>query len=304
MRKAYLEQVRLMLRVMPHVAADEVFALKGGTAINFFVWDMPRLSVDIDLTYLPLESREQSLRGISAALLRIKQAITKANPGFNVHESKSADLILKLVVRTTSAEVKIEPNTVIRGTINGIVTHELSPKARSTFEAAVKVRTLSDAELFGGKICAALDRQHPRDLFDVKQLLDGAGLTSDIRKGFLVHLISHDRPMHEVLEPNRKDVRAVFESEFAEMTDMPVEYDSLVAARERLIGELKKSLTTDEKQFLISVKEGKPNWPLLGIEGVERLPAVQWKLKNIGRIAPEKKREQLAKLREKLGLEE
>ena len=185
------------------------------------------------------------MRGISAALLRIKQAITKANPGFNVHESKSADLVLKLVVRTTGAEVKIEPNTVIRGTINGALTRELSPKARSTFEAAVKVRTLSDAELFGGKLCAALDRQHPRDLFDVKQLLDGAGLTSDIRKGFLVHLISHDRPMHEVLEPNRKDVRAVFESEFAEMTDTPVEYDSLVAARERLIGELKKSLTTD-----------------------------------------------------------
>jgi predicted nucleotidyltransferase component of viral defense system len=302
MRKAYLEQVRLMLRVMPHVAAEEVFALKGGTAINFFVWDMPRLSVDIDLTYLPLEPREQSLRGISAALLRIKQAITKANPGFNVHESKSADLVLKLVVRTTGAEVKIEPNTVIRGTISGVVSRDLSAKARSTFEAAVKVRTLSDAELFGGKICAALDRQHPRDLFDVKQLLEGAGLTSDIRKGFLVHLISHDRPMHEVLEPNRKDVRAVFESEFAEMTDTPVEYDSLMAARERLIGELKKSLTKDEKQFLISVKEGKPNWPLLGIQGVERLPAVQWKLKNIDKISLDKKKELLSKLREKLGL--
>ena len=217
-------------------------SLKGGTAINF-VWDMPRLSVDIDS---PIAARAASNPARNQRrVLRIKQAITKANPGFNVHESKSADLVLKLVVRTTGAEVKIEPNTVIRGTINGALTRELSPKARSTFEAAVKVRTLSDAELFGGKLCAALDRQHPRDLFDVKQLLDGAGLTSDIRKGFLVHLISHDRPMHEVLEPNRKDVRAVFESEFAEMTDTPVEYDSLVAARERLIGELKKSLTTD-----------------------------------------------------------
>lgn len=302
MRKAYLEQVRLMLRVLPHVAAEEVFALKGGTAINFFVWDMPRLSVDIDLTYLPLEPRERSLRGISAGLLRIKQAINKANPGFNVHESKSAGLVLKLVVRTTAAEVKIEPNTVIRGAINGMVTRELSPKARSTFEAAVKVRTLSDAELFGGKICAALDRQHPRDLFDVKQLFEGAGLTTDIRKGFLVHLISHDRPMHELLEPNRKDVRAVFESEFAEMTETAVGYDSLVAARERLIGELKASLTADEKQFLISVKEGKPAWPLLGLKGVERLPAVQWKLKNIDKISPDKKKELLSKLKEKLGL--
>jgi predicted nucleotidyltransferase component of viral defense system len=160
-----------MLRILPLVAAEESFALKGGTAINFFVWDMPRLSVDIDLTYLPIEPREQSLRGISDALLRIKRSITKAFPDFSVHESRTVGPVLKLVVHTPTTEVKIEPNTVIRGAIDGVVTRDLSKKARATFEAAVKVRTLSEAELFGGKICAALDRQHPRDLFDVKQLV-------------------------------------------------------------------------------------------------------------------------------------
>ncbi|MEK9144688.1 MAG: nucleotidyl transferase AbiEii/AbiGii toxin family protein [Elusimicrobiota bacterium] len=291
-----------MLRLLPHVAAEERFALKGGTAINFFVWDMPRLSVDIDLTYLPIEPRPQSLRGISDALLRIKKAIMRASPDFNVHESKSDGIVFKLAVRSPKTAVKIEPNTVIRGSIGAVVMRELSRKASKAFEAAAIVRTLSDAELFGGKICAALDRQHPRDLFDVKHLLDGPGLTPEVRKAFLVYLISHDRPMHEVIEPARKDVRATFESEFKEMTDEPVEYETLVNARERLITELKKGLTDAEKRFLLSVKDGKPEWPLLGLNGVESLPAVQWKLKNIGRMAAAKRQEQLAKLRAKLEL--
>ena len=213
MRKEYLDQAQLMLRVLPHVTAEECFALKGGSAINFFIWDMPRLSVDIDLTYLPIEPREQSLRGISEALLRIERAITKAIPDANVHEAKAGDFVFKLVVRALAAEVKIEPNTVMRGTIYGTKMRDLSKKARDTLEVALKARTLSEPELFGGKICAALDRQHPRDLFDIKLLLAGPGVTNDIRKSFLVHLISHDRPMHEVIDPTRKDVRNIFESD-------------------------------------------------------------------------------------------
>lgn len=302
MRQDYLKQARLMLRLLPHVANEECFALKGGTAINFFVWDMPRLSVDIDLAYLPIEPRPQSLRGISDALLRIQKAITRTSLDFNVHESKSDGIVFKLLVRSPEAEVKIEPNTVIRGSIAAATARELTKKARKNFEVAASVRTLSEAELFGGKICAALDRQHPRDLFDVKRLLAGAGLTPEIRKAFLVYLISHDRPMHEVIEPTRKDVRATFESEFKEMTDEPVEYEELVEAREQMITRLRAELTADEKRFLVSVKGGKPDWALLGLSGVERLPAVQWKLKNIGKMAPAKHQEQLGKLREKLGL--
>lgn len=100
----------------------------------------------------------------------------------------------------------------------------------------------------------------------------------------------------------RKDVRAIFESQFREMTDEAVEYEALIDARERLIAGLKADLTHSEKRFLLSVKEGKPDWPLLGVDGVERLPAVQWKLRNIGKMSAAKKQEQLEKLREKLGL--
>lgn len=162
MRKEYLGQAKLMLRVLAHVNTEECFALKGGSAINFFIWDMPRLSVDIDLTYLPLEPRERSLRGINDALLRIGSSATKAIPQSNANATRAGGLAFKLVIRTPAAEVKIEPNT--------------------------------------------------------------------------------------------------------------------------------------------TVKEGKPDWALLGVEGVERLPAVQWKLRNIGRMAQAKHQEQLGKLREKLGL--
>ena len=302
MKKEYIEQARLMLRLLPFVADEECFALKGGTALNFFVWDMPRLSVDINLTYLPVELRDTSLQKISEALLRIEKAIARSFPDFNVHRVKNNDLVLKLVIRAPYTEVKIEPNTVIRGTVFGTEMCDLSEKARKILEVAVNVRVLAKPELFGGKICAALDRQHPRDLFDVKLLLEGLGLTDEIRKGFLLHLISHDRPMHEVINPSRKDVRDIYKSEFAEMTEETVPYDVLVEVRERLILGLKNGLTNDEKYFLLSLKEGKPVGSLLGLNGVERLPAVQWKLRNIQKMSVEKQREQYSKLRAVLGV--
>ncbi len=71
----YKRQVALLLDILPEVAKETCFALHGGTAINLFIRDMPRLSVDIDLTYLPLESREASLKNISDALSRIRDYI-------------------------------------------------------------------------------------------------------------------------------------------------------------------------------------------------------------------------------------
>lgn len=68
----FYRQVALLVRVLPWVATEKCLALKGGTAINLFVRDMPRLSVDIDLAYLPIEPREASLQHISAALFGLR----------------------------------------------------------------------------------------------------------------------------------------------------------------------------------------------------------------------------------------
>jgi predicted nucleotidyltransferase component of viral defense system len=301
----YFEQAVLMLRVIPQVTAENCFALKGGTAINLFVRDMPRLSVDIDLAYLPVdEPRDTALQEMSSALARIAAAIRRAIPGAKVQETRArkADRIAKLVVAAGGTRIKIEPNEVLRGAVFPVEERTLTPRAEETFELSVTARTLSVADLYGGKLCAALDRQHPRDLFDIMVLLKNEGITDDIRTAFVVYLASHDRPMNELLDPVRKDVRQIHESEFAGMTAEAVGYDELVTAREAFIDVLMKGLTDAEKAFLVSLKEGRPKWSAIGISGIEKLPAVRWKLFNIQRIGEAKHAESLERLKRKLGL--
>jgi predicted nucleotidyltransferase component of viral defense system len=83
----YRKQVELLVQTLPQVAEETCFALKGGTAINLFVRDMPRLSVDIDLTYLPISDRNHSLADIDAALKRIGGRINRLHPRYSITES-------------------------------------------------------------------------------------------------------------------------------------------------------------------------------------------------------------------------
>jgi len=300
----YFRQAQLMLRVMPQVAAEECFALKGGTAINLYVRDMPRLSVDIDLTYLPLEPRDMALANIGEALQRIAAAIRRTVPGATVQEirTRGAEHVSKLTVGTAEATIKIEPNLVLRGTVFSPEERELSEQAESLFELSATASTLAVADLYGGKLCAALDRQHPRDLFDVKILMENEGITDEIRTAFIIYLASHDRPMSELLEPKLKDFRQVFEQEFAGMAAEEVEHDELVAVRDRLIETIKNTMTDNEKKFLISLKQGQPDWGLMPVAGIDQLPGIQWKLVNIRKMGKKKQMESLQKLQAVFGL--
>lgn len=265
---------------------------------------MPRLSVDIDLAYLPVEEpRETALKKISEALRRIAVALKRAIPGVKIQENQGQEpkRITKLIVAASQTRIKIEPNEVIRGSVFPSKERELTQRAEKMFERSVTARLLSVPDLYGGKICAALDRQHPRDLFDVKVLLEQEGITDEIRKAFVVYLASHDRPIIELLDPTRKDIQQIYVSEFAGMTIAVVSYEDLVKAREKLIETLKEEMTDKEKAFLISLKEGQPKWSLMDIEGIEKLPAVQWKLKNIQRMTQKKRTEALGKLKKVLG---
>jgi predicted nucleotidyltransferase component of viral defense system len=300
----YFKQAQLMLRVIPRVTAETCFALKGGTAINLFLRQMPRLSVDIDLTYLPLEPRETALRNIGTALERIAASIRTTMPDTKVQENRArgATHIAKLFVRTAEATIKIEPNQVLRGAVFPSQERELSQAAEALFELSVTARTLSIADLYGGKLCAALDRQHPRDLFDVRLLMEDQGITHDIRQAFVIYLASHDRPMHELLNPRRKDFRQIYENEFASMVIYPVAYEALVETREQMISTLQQTLTDQEKGFLLSLKKGQPEWSLMAIDGIETLPAIQWKLMNIQKMSTHKHAEALARLQTVLGI--
>ncbi len=301
----YYKQAELMLRAIPHVAEESCFALKGGTAINFFVRDMPRLSVDIDLAYLPVdEPRDAALKKMSDALGRIAVAIEKTITGAKVQKSRAQKpaRLTKLFVATGPTRIKIEPNEIIRGSIFPAEERELSLHAESLFELSVTAQTLSIADLYGGKLCAALDRQHPRDLFDVKLFLDNEGVTDKIRKAFVVYLASHNRPIHELFDPARKDVRQIYENEFAGMAAEEIPYEDLIKARDVLIGLLQKDLTDNEKTFLVSLQSGEPDWNVMGIKGIEKLPAIQWKLTNIKKINAKKGSELLAMLKKSLEL--
>jgi hypothetical protein len=297
----YTRQARLLLRFLPLVAREKCFGLKGGTAINLFVRDMPRVSVDIDLAYLPVEPREVSLANINAALRRIAADPGRAMPGVKVDAGKPGGLLTRLWVREPDAMVKVEANEVLRGSVYPSREMELCPRAVKSFELTVVAPVLSFAGLYGGKICAALDRQHPRDLFDVKLLLDREGLTPEVRKAFVVYLASHPRPMHELIDPHRLDLRGVFENDFNGMTQEPVTYEELEGTRERLIKRLAKGLVKDEKRFLLSLKAGEPEWGLLGLGNIERLPALQWKLQNIRKMTKAKRDKMFEILKAKLG---
>jgi predicted nucleotidyltransferase component of viral defense system len=294
----YYRQAELLLRILPIINTETDFALKGGTAINFFVRDMPRLSVDIDLTYLPVNEREVALGGISRSLRSISEKIRKMFPDSQVTAQKirSANALRGLIVRWGDATIKIEPNLILRGFIFAPQVRSLSKKAQDLFETAVSMKILSEAELYGGKICAALDRQHPRDLFDVKILLDSGGFNEQTRKAFIAHLISHPRPMVELLNPNLVDIRVIYEKDFKDMALEKVEYEELVETRNRLVQVIINSLTPEEKKFVLSVKSGEPEWNLLGLSGIENLPAVKWKILNIKNMTSKKHKEAFEKL--------
>jgi len=305
MDKKYLEQVTRMLQILPLVMREKVFVLKGGTAINFFIRDVPRLSVDIDLAYTPLEDRKTSFTEMSNVLLRIKQKVLNTTRDCTITEKRiSGGYTVKLFVRFKTAVVIVEPNTVLRGTMYPPQELKISSelKGRTGIDTYMSVPVISKAELYGGKIIAALDRQHPRDLFDVKMLLEHEGITTEIRRAFVVYLAGHDRPIHEVLSPKLHDMQAVFTSEFEGLTTEPVQYKVLEKARTDLIQLIHSSLNDAERRFLLSIKQGEPQWNLIDIKGIDRLPSIQWKLTNIRKMDKTKHDIQVNKLKAVLQL--
>ena len=158
----YLRQVELLVRMLPFVAEERCFALKGGTAINLFVRDLPRLSVDIDLAYLPIEDRDTSLRSIAVALERIGTRIEHALPSCRIDAVllRTEGTVNRLFVRDRGVQVKIEVTPVLRGCVYEPESRSVSAGVEKRFGFAA-MQVVSFADLYAGKLVAALDRQHP-----------------------------------------------------------------------------------------------------------------------------------------------
>jgi predicted nucleotidyltransferase component of viral defense system len=299
------EQVQVLLKCLPAIRSQNIFALKGGTAINLFIQNLPRLSVDIDLTYVPTEDRETSIHKMQSGLREIASTIKEQNPHFIIKEQHSQQdhLLIKLLVYSNNVMVKIEPSFIMRGTLYPIVEASLCQRINTEFNMFLdKVPLLASSEIYAGKLCAALSRQHPRDLFDVKLLLKNGGITDEIRQAFVVYLACDTRPIHELLSPNLLDIHAVYQREFVQMTDSKITIDDLFTARNELIKHLHQSLTQEERQFLISIKQGVPNFELMPFKNLNQLPSLKWKLMNIQKMQKAKHQQMLDKLKTTLQL--
>jgi predicted nucleotidyltransferase component of viral defense system len=263
---------------------------------------MTCLSVDIDPVYLPLDNRDTALKNVRDAFLRIANYIEDGIPGSKVLRLNEETNALRIFVSKGNVQIKIELSPVLRGSVFPPLNMEVQERVEAEFGYA-EVPVLSLPDLYAGKMCAALDRQHPRDLFDIKLLLENQELSQELRQTFLVYLISHNRPISELIAPIRKNIRGIFQSDFINMTEMMVTVEELESVREHLIKTLHAGITKQEKQFLLSFKACEPDWSLLDLAGIAQLPAVRWKMLNLRKMPKDKHTEALKSLKDALSFE-
>lgn len=278
----YQKQVSLLIDLIPSIAVDTDFALKGGTAINLFYLDMPRLSVDLDLVYLPVMDREDSMVAIDHKLKQLQTLIQKRYPHIKIEARPSSPALSRQILcKQQDTQVKIEVNIIIRGTLYPVLQKSLTQGVQDDFKKGAQMQVVSIEDLYGSKICAALDRQHPRDLYDMMLFLEKEVITRKMFNAFLFYLISHNRPMYEVLNPRMLDIEDIYHKDFVGMTKEPVALAQLTNTRERLIQSIYSCFTQKDKEFLLSIKKKKPDWQLFESPEIEHFPSIKWKLKNI-----------------------
>ena len=290
MNDAYKQQVRLLLEVLPEVAKENCLAMHGGTAINLFVRDMPRLSIDIDLTFVELGEREEAINAINEALVRVKERVETLRPKARVvHKTDTC----KLQIAHQGAQIKIEVNMVGRGLLGEASKLQLCAAAQQEFDAFSAISVVSIGQLYGGKLCAALDRQHPRDFFDVRLLLDNEGFNDEIKQGFLYGLVCSNRPTHELLSPNLIDQQAAFTNQFEGMSSLEFTYEDFENTRSDIIQIIRSRLDDRDKAFLLDFNRLEPDWSYYDFQ---EYPSVKWKIQNLTKLRennPEKYRQQL-----------
>ena len=300
MNAQYERQTALVVRVLPDIATEKCFAIKGGTAINLFEINLPRLSVDIDLTFLKIADREESAAEMNQALERIAVALQRR--GLDARQVGS-DFARKIYCSDGEVSIKIEPNFILRGTAFPVRKMTVCEKAQDRFGMA-RMQVLSFQELYGGKVCAALDRQHPRDLFDMAQFYKAHSL-AEVKEGVLVLALGHNRPLHELLGPVIQEQSEIFDQQFAGMSDEPFSYNEHRATLERLTADVKGLFDDGDKQRLLDFVSLSGEENAWGIPHFNELPAIRWKRQNLESLRksnPEKfnaQRESLARLFEK-----
>ncbi len=294
MNETYRKQVALLIRVMPLVFKIKDFAVHGGTAINLFHRNLNRYSVDIDITFIPILDRQSSLSAINTHLASLKTSIEKAVPGIRIVHKED---VWKLLCTKDGTTIKVEVNGTKRGLLGDSEQIQLCEKAKTEFGMTCYANIVSWSQLYGGKIAAALSRQHPRDLFDCR------GITNkdfaDVKSGFMLCLLGSDKPIVESLAPNPINQTDALENQFEGMTDETFSYADYEDSRNNLIDVVNNGLDETDRDFLISFEGGSPDWDKCCAGDLSQYPSVKWKLQNIAALKkknPKKHSEGLEKL--------
>jgi len=279
MNSEYAKKVEILLRMIPLVTEEGVFAVHGGSAINLFVSNLPRYSVDIDLTYIPLEDRNSSLLHINEHLNSIAAKAGKAFRGMHIVEKPD---ICKLLCEYQGHQIKIEVNQTKRGVIGGdVIRKPVCDKAQEEFGLYCETDIVPMTLLYGGKIAAALSRQHPRDMFDVKYM---EYPFTETREGLLFCLLGSDRPIRESFSPSLIDQSDALVNQFEGMTDIPFSYEEFENTRNELIRDVNALMTPEDKAFLLSFESAEPDWDNFEFGYFRDYPSVKWKLQNLGKL--------------------
>ena len=233
------------------------------------------------MVYTPWQiPRDEALASIAGELGNIAARLSKI--GLITRKVMSKDIgDTKLLIENAESQVKVEVNVVFRGTVLPPERRALAPRTADMFSVELELPVLAAAELYGSKLVAAMDRQHPRDLFDVWQLFESDGLSDSAVECFVTYLAGHNRPTHEVLFGNEKNIADEYQNNFVGMTSESVSIDVLLSTRARLFAELPQRLTNNQRQFLIGLTRAEPDWSLLRCPHAEELPALRWKLANL-----------------------
>lgn len=293
--RLYAQKVELLLRLMPIIMEEGVFTVHGGTAINLFLKNLPRYSVDIDLTYIPLADRGKSLEDINLHLKSISEKTKKAFKGLHIVPNYNT---CKLLCEYRGKQVKVEVNQTKRGLVGGnAIPLPLSDRAQEEFGLYCEANIVPLTQLYGGKIAAALSRQHPRDMFDVKYM---DMPVADCREGLIFNLLGSDRPIHESFAPKLIDQREAMANQFDGMTEIPFTYEEFEATRAKMIIEVNQSMSDEDKRFLVSFELGEPEWERYEFEYSKDYPSVMWKFINLVKLAkqnPQKLKDEAEKLK-------
>lgn len=300
MNDVYRKKVELLLRILPFVTDEECFAVHGGTAINLFVKNLNRLSIDIDVTYIPLEDRTTSLTHINKSLMRIADKALRSFHDIRIIPRLD---ICKITCERQGCQVKIEVNQTKRGLVCGDANlYPLCEKAQSLFGMEVDAHIVSLPQLYGGKISAALSRQHPRDLFDVRHMDIPL---SAVKDGIIFCLLGSDRPIHESFSPNLINQREAMENQFIGMSDITFSYEEFEMTRDNLIKGVNDIMTEEDRMFLVGFEELTVKPEDSPYSMFFDFPSVKWKIQNLQKLKttnPGKLQTEANKLRHIFGI--